>query len=103
MELRSVGMALFEELLEGLIEIGVDRLEVMQTHDDMADLVRIILNPESTSDARKAALRALNGVPIRVRQRVLAVTPSLAHEAKQFVLQIIGVLESLLPFVKPGD
>ena len=87
------------EVLKMLTELGLDPHGASKTADDVRGLVSVIVDPDTKQDSREAAWRALQGLPLRVRQQIVFAEKSAQNQAEALLEGFLGVVEHVVRIV----
>jgi len=91
--LGDAANAVFGEALKILDTLGLSEDVAAELADEVRALMLVMVDPSTSQTAREATWRALQGLPLRVRQQIISAE-------RKGLLKMEAVLEGVLAVIK---
>lgn len=96
---QEVGGAILDEVMVSLKNLGLSPEDAAELTKETSALSFILLDPSASEDAKLAAKRALQGIPIRMKQKFATAQAEVVQRAEQILDGFLAVLDKLVSLV----
>lgn len=93
--ISEAGELVLSKVMSTLEELGLSPEDAAELAKETSSLSFILLDPTSTEQAKKAAKRALQGIPIRMKQKFATAQAEVVKKAERVLDVFLSILEKL--------
>lgn len=98
-KLRDAGKFVLEEVLRQLEQLGASPEALEELGKEIMALMFVALDPTATPEARQAAMRNLEAIPLRLRQQLIVAEVQVRDKITALADKFLTVLRGLVGFI----